>query len=167
MEIREQYTAYSRTSDGSNVLIIEDGLQPNYELWSKLQEFFQNNYWIYQWKCKNRVESLVEGSNAPFCNDFYIGHTNNYEKRKQEHIKSCNNSKTKNHFCKIYQCIRANGGIDNWEMVILEQFCANNRKEAELKEQQYIDKMKPSLNMCRAVGLPKVITGYADFSLKV
>ena len=52
-------------------------------------------------------------------------------------------------------------------MVILEQFCANNRKEAEQKEQQYIDKMKPSLNMCRAVGLPKVITGYADFYMQV
>ena len=108
-------------------------------VWEKLQEFFQNNYWIYQWKCKTEI-----------CNDFYIGHTNNYEKRKQEHIKSCINSKTKNHHCKIYQCIRANGGIDNWEMVILEQFCAKNRKEAEQKEQEYIDKMNPSLNMCKA-----------------
>ena len=138
MSIREKYTAYSRTSDGSNVRIVEQGLSVNQALWEELQEFFKYNYCIYRWKC-------INGSN-----DVYIGHTNNYEKRKQEHIKSCINKKTKNHMCKIYQCMRANGGIENWEMEILEEFYAPSRKEEEQVEQKWIDKLEPSLNMCRA-----------------
>ena len=63
-------------------------------------------------------------------------YANNFEKRKQEHIKSCSNSKSKNHFCKIYQFIRASGG--------------GSRKEAEQVEQKYIDELKPTLNMCKA-----------------
>ena len=81
---------------------------------------------------------------------YHVGHTNNFEKRKQEHIKSCSNSKTKNHYCKIYQFIRASGGIDNWNMEILEEFYAGSRKEAEQIEQKWIDNLKPTLNMCRA-----------------
>ena len=57
-------------------------------------------------------------------------YANNFEKRKQEHIKSCLNSKSKNHSCKIYQFIRASGGIDNWNMDILCEFYARgSRKE--------------------------------------
>ena len=66
-------------SDGSNVIIVEQGLSVNQALWEELQEFFKYNYCIYRWKC-------INGSN-----DVYVGHTNNYEKRKQEHIKSCIN----------------------------------------------------------------------------
>ena len=98
-------------------------------------------------------------------------YANNFEKRKQEHIKSCLNSKSKNHSCKIYQFIRASGGIDNWNMDILCEFYASfmlvgqgRSKEArEQVEQKYIDELKPTLNMCRAT---KVITGYAYFYLE-
>ena len=136
MVIREKYTAYSRTSDGSNVQIVNNQ-QVNWKLWEELQKFFCYNYVIYKWS-------------SPNCNDIYVGHTDNFEKRKQEHIKSCSNSKTKNHYCKIYQFIRASGGIDNWNMEILEEFYAGSRKEAEQVEQKWIDKLKPTLNMCRA-----------------
>ena len=136
MVIREKYTAYSRTSDGSNVQIVNNQ-EVNWTLWEELQKFFCYNYVIYKW------------SNI-HCNDIYVGHTNNFEKRKQEHIKSCSNSKTKNHYCKIYQFIRASGGMDNWNMEILEEFYAGSRKEAEQVEQKWIDKLKPTLNMCRA-----------------
>ena len=53
--------------------------------------------------------------------------------------------------------------MDNWNMEILEEFYAGSRKEAEQVEQKWIDKLKPTLNMCRAT---KVITGYADFYLE-
>ena len=134
MVIREKYTAYSRTSDGSNVQIVNNQ-EVNWILWEELQNFFCYNYVIYKW------------SNI-HCNDIYVGHTNNFEKRKQEHIKSCSNSKTKNHYCKIYQFIRASGGIDNWNMEILEEFYAGSRKEAEQIEQKWIDNLKPTLNIC-------------------
>ena len=57
MVIREKYTAYSRTSDGSNVQIVNNQ-QVNWKLWEELQKFFCYNYVIYKWS-------------SPHCNDIY------------------------------------------------------------------------------------------------
>ena len=137
MSRREQYTAYSRTSDGNYVQIVS-GLGVNRLLWDELQDFFALNYCIYKWAHKE-------------CNDFYIGHTNDFEKRKKEHIKSCNVPKDKNHHQRKYVMMRENGGIENWEMVVLEEFYAENREEAEKVEQKWILELQPSLNECASV----------------
>ena len=64
------------------------------------------------------------------------------ESRNTSRVAYVVNSKTKNHYCKIYQFIRASGGIDNWNMEILEEFYAGSRKEAEQVEQKWIDQLK-------------------------
>ena len=53
--------------------------------------------------------------------DFYIGSSFNMKKRQQYHKSSCNNPKCKEYNYKVYQYIRANGGIDKWKYVILEE----------------------------------------------
>ena len=82
-----------------------------------------------------------------FCNDegieeFYIGSTSNFEKRKTNHRFKCNDSINYNY--KVYQKIRENGGFDNWSMVVL-QHCSNF-DELKLLEQEYFEALKPTLN---------------------
>ncbi|MCP4501053.1 MAG: GIY-YIG nuclease family protein [Deltaproteobacteria bacterium] len=121
MTKRERYTAYSRTSDG-NVAII-DGKQVNPKFWTP--------YYIYKWQSK-------------VCNDVYVGHTTNLEKRKREHLDDC---KTKSNA--LYKKMRETG-VENWEMVTVCQFFAHNRLEAEETEQEYMDELNANLNMCKA-----------------
>jgi len=130
MTRREKYTAYSRTSDGDNVKIITD-YAINHELVNELERYFANNYVIYQWS-------------STACNDTYIGHTNHSKKRKDEHIKD---SATKSN--DLYVRMRETG-VETWSMDILEEFYAENREEAEAREQEYITMMQPNLNMCAA-----------------
>jgi hypothetical protein len=135
MSKREQYTAYSRTSNAEYVKIIEDKeFLINTKLCEELSKFFKLNYYVYKWECKD-------------CNHIYIGHTNDYNKCKKEHNAACIDEKNKNYNNNLYRYMRRFGGYDNWKMVILEQFYAPDRKEAEIVEQSYIDKLKPSLNM--------------------
>ena len=127
MSRREQYTAYSRTSDGHNVQIV-NSLQPNYELYNELQAFFKDNYCIYKWSSEK-------------CNDFYIGHTKNFGKRKDEHLKNALAGTNK-----VYVKMRE-VGIEHWTMEKIHNFYALNRSEAEKVEQEFITKLQPSLNM--------------------
>lgn len=43
--------------------------------------------------------------------------------------------------------INANGGWDNWDMIILEKCCLKNVEEAKLREHYWYDKLRPTLNM--------------------
>ena len=127
MSKREQYTAYSRTSDGHNVKIV-NSLQPNYNLYNELQIFFKDNYCIYKWSSEK-------------CNDFYIGHTKNFDKRKAEHLKAALVETNK-----VYVKMR-DIGIENWTMEKIHSFYACDRLDAEKVEQEFITKLQPSLNM--------------------
>lgn len=139
MSKREQYTAYSRTRNAEYVKIIEnEQFLINSKLCKELSNFFKLNYCVYKWECKD-------------CNHIYIGHTNNYNKRRKEHQTACNDVKNKSYNNNLYKYMRKFGGYDNWEMSILEEFYAPDRKDAEIIEQSYIDKLKPSLNMVAAV----------------
>ena len=74
------------------------------------------------------------------CDDFYIGSTKDFHKRKIKHKHTCNNPKAPEYNYKIYQHIRANGGWGSWTMDIIEE-CETRDREIEL-----IKEMKPSLN---------------------
>ena len=128
MSTREKYTAYSRTSDGDNVKI-NTHEKPNYEFYNELQHFFKPNYVIYKWTSSE-------------CNDIYVGHTKDFEQRKGEHL---HDAKTKNN--ELYKKMREFGG---WTMERLDDFYAPNRREAEKKEQEWIDKLNSNLNMHNA-----------------
>ena len=79
--------------------------------------------------------------------EIYIGSTVNFKNRKCQHKISCNNTNSKIHNLKIYQFIRDNGGWDNWDMILLEEVKVNSKLELHKKEREYIDLLKPSLNI--------------------
>ena len=120
MSKREQYTAYSRTTNGLQVRIIND---------EKVDPMFRKQYYIYRWYSKKT-------------NHFYIGHTNDFNKRKAEHLRD---SKIKSN--DLYVKMREIG-IEHWEMQKLDCFYACNRAHAEETEQEWKNKLRPSLNMC-------------------
>jgi ribosomal 30S subunit maturation factor RimM len=80
----------------------------------------------------------------------YVGSTTNFTKRKQCHKVSCLNEKSKNHNLKVYANIRDYDGWENWNMIKICDYPCNNKREAELKEDEYMTELKASLNMIRA-----------------
>jgi len=75
----------------------------------------------------------------------YVGSTTNFNKRKGGHKTNCC-YETKHHHYKLYQTIRENGGWDNWDMVPLEEFSCENKTQQLIREQYWIDRLKPELN---------------------
>jgi hypothetical protein len=78
--------------------------------------------------------------------DEYIGSTCNKHKRKQEHKNCCNNENRKAYNRLVYQFIRANGGFINWDMIILEEYSCESKVQLEMKEREYIERLRPTLN---------------------
>ena len=100
-----------------------------------------NNAVIYKISCKD--ENIKE------C---YIGSTINFKVRKIAHKTSCNNRKNRKYNYKIYKFIRENGGLDNWNMIIIKKF-KDCKSEKELKkyEQEVINNCEyPLLNDCNS-----------------
>ena len=75
--------------------------------------------------------------------DSYIGHTTNFVQRKHAH-KNCSERITEN--CKLYKCIRENGGWNNWDMTIINFHDCKDIYEAKKKEQEYFKEFKATLN---------------------
>src|SRR5437016_897806 len=46
----------------------------------------------------------------------------------------------------VYQFIREHGNWENWSMVQLLTFSCASKREKELKEREYIERLKPALN---------------------
>jgi len=72
----------------------------------------------------------------------YVGLTIDFERRKKIHEQTCNNLKKG----KLYDFIRDNGGWDNWEMLIVEKCCCQNRKEAGMREKYWYENLHANLN---------------------
>lgn len=84
--------------------------------------------------------------------DCYIGSTNNLTKRKRQHKYTYDNINIKNCNLKLYTFIRANGGFENFDFIILEQFNTIIDKQDLFKiEGQYIKNNNSTLN-CRLAG---------------
>ena len=79
-------------------------------------------------------------------NDLYIGHTTNFSQRKSCHKTACENSKNSLYDIKLYKIIRENGGWCNWIMQEIEILNLNNSTEARIKEAEYYEKYKATLN---------------------
>jgi len=80
----------------------------------------------------------------------YVGSTTNFTKRKQQHKQRCLNEKNKNHNLKVYVSIRDYDGWENWNMIKICDYPCNNKREAELKEDEYMTELKANMNMKRA-----------------
>ena len=87
-------------------------------------------------------------------NDIYVGSTTNFKHRKNCHKTRCNNENQKEYNFPVYQCIRNNGGWDQWVMIPIEQYPCNNKDELKIRERYYIDLLKSKLNKqfpCRTI----------------
>ena len=82
--------------------------------------------------------------------EFYIGSTFNIQNRIRCHKSTHKNIKSKAYNKKVYKYIRENGMWINFNIVILETFECETTKEKEQKEQEYINKLNPLLNMKKA-----------------
>lgn len=79
-------------------------------------------------------------------NDCYVGSTFSYRQRKSYHKNCCSNTNNKEHHNYLYQFIINNGNWENWTMLILEKIDDIDKYQLKLKEREYIELIKPSLN---------------------
>lgn len=101
---------------------------------AKLQINFSKNV-IYKIVCKNL--DITE------C---YVGHTTDFNKRKNVHKTRCNNENTKFYNFRVYKFIRENGGWENWQMVEIEKFPCNDSREAGTRERYWYENLNSKLN---------------------
>jgi len=81
---------------------------------------------------------------------FYVGSTcSKLCKRLSNHRSDSKQERNKNRH--LFQYIAKNGGWDNFRIVLICDYpeCENRRQQTK-KEQEYMDKLKPTLNMTRA-----------------
>jgi hypothetical protein len=91
-------------------------------------------YTYYEIVCKN--ENIK---------DCYVGKTTNFKKRVRDHKSNCYNENRKKYNYKLYEYIRENGGINNWEFIEIEKGEYDN-EESALKERELIEKFNATLN---------------------
>ena len=72
--------------------------------------------------------------NSENVKDIYIGQTENFEIRKNQHERD-----SKISHLKVYDCIRDNGGWVNWNMIKLNKHECKDKYEARQIEQKYMD----------------------------
>jgi len=82
----------------------------------------------------------------------YIGSTTDITKRRSHHKYNCNNPNSKSYNCKIYETIRANGGFENWDVIIIENIpdCKNG-EQARTRERFWFETLNAYLNTVRPI----------------
>ena len=103
-----------------------------------------SNTIIYKITCKD-----------PEIKDVYVGHTTNFVQRKHAHKQGCNNQKSANYDCKLYNTMRERGGWSNWKMEIINFFNCRDHYEARQKEQEYFISLNANLNSIEPMPKPK------------
>ena len=79
-------------------------------------------------------------------NEIYIGHTTNFNQRKNSHKICCNDINNKNYNRYVYKFIRDNEGWENWSMIQIEECICKDKREAESIEHYWIEQMAAKLN---------------------
>jgi hypothetical protein len=74
--------------------------------------------------------------------DCYVGATTNFIKRKYRHKTNCNNKNIK-----VYQYIRNNGGWNNWDMIMVEEYPCKNKLESDMRERYWLETLEAKLNI--------------------
>jgi predicted GIY-YIG superfamily endonuclease len=80
-------------------------------------------------------------------NEIYIGSTTNFNRRKNQHKSCCMVENDKSHNLKVYQTIRSNGGFTAWEMIMIELYPCENKRELEARERYWKEQMLDSCGM--------------------
>jgi len=94
---------------------------------------------FYKFVCKNLE-----------INSCYVGHTTNFNHRKNQHKYCCNTEKSPKYNLKIYEAIRQNGGFNNWEIVKIHQQICLDKSDACKIEQKYIEELQANMNTLNA-----------------
>jgi hypothetical protein len=80
----------------------------------------------------------------------YIGSSTNWIQRKYKHKTDCNNVKQKAYNQKKYVFIRENGGLDNWEMILIHNYPCNTSQELKMQEERVRCEYHNNINSNRA-----------------
>lgn len=89
--------------------------------------------------------------------DLYVGHTINFVQRKHAHKQGCNNAKSANYSCKLYNTIRQHGGWSNWTMEIIAFYNCIDLSDARKKEQEHFILLNATLNSIEPFPEPKCV----------
>jgi len=92
------------------------------------------SYYIYKICCDNLPDFV------------YVGSTKAFWQRKAHHKHDCYNENRQSYNNKLYSTIRANGGWDNWRMVIIEDCGEISFTQARIKEEEHRMKLNANLN---------------------
>jgi hypothetical protein len=78
--------------------------------------------------------------------DCYVGATTNWTNRKYRHKNNCKNENNEDYNLKVYQYIRANGGFENWLMIMVEKFPCETEHESAKRERYWTEMLGATLN---------------------
>jgi len=78
--------------------------------------------------------------------DIYVGSTCNFTKRKGSHKKDSIFENSKKYNRKVYKFIRENGGFQNWNMVMVEEYPCENKLQKVKRERYWYEELKATLN---------------------
>jgi hypothetical protein len=78
--------------------------------------------------------------------EIYVGSTKNLKNRKCTHKNACNKIGGRAYNVFVYQHIRANGGFQNWDMVLLETVRYDARAEVLARERYWVELLGATLN---------------------
>ena len=73
--------------------------------------------------------------------DIYVGSTCNFTRRKNRHKTDSSNLNSK-----VYKFIRDNGGFQNWDMVMVEEYPCENKMQKVKRERHWYEELKATLN---------------------
>ena len=81
--------------------------------------------------------------------EIYVGSTCNFTRRKNAHKTDSNNLNCKKYNLKVYKFIRDNSGIENWDMILIEEYPCENKMQKVKRERYWCEELKSELNsMC-------------------
>ena len=79
----------------------------------------------------------------------YVGSTRSLRHRKCQHKSNCNNENRKEYNYKLYKTIRETGGWHNWRMVCIHQEECEDKRAAEIKEEELRVQLNANMNSRR------------------
>lgn len=109
-------------------------------------------YIIINIKMTNYNNSIIYKiySNVLGINEIYVGSTTRFYSRCDLHKSDCNNINSPRYDFKLYNYIRSNGGFINFIIEELEKYNCDNKLQLNIKEEYYINLLKPTLNIRKA-----------------
>ena len=78
--------------------------------------------------------------------DVYVGSSCSHTKRKSAHKRACTKKDNKEYNYPVYRYIRDNGGWENWDFVLLEEYPCENKNQLVIRERYWFELLGTKLN---------------------